>query len=117
MAKTLSPEQLKRYRDHSQIYKDLELDGRAHVVCPQCRQPVLLCEDLSAASREEIAGLKCAKTIAAIKLIMLKTGLGLGYAHAAIFHICKHQSCCHCKSPVPKGALLCSQCLAVNLHW
>jgi hypothetical protein len=113
----MSPKQLESYRDQSRSYERFPPNGRLHIACPQCRALVLLFEDLDTDLKTEIAALKGKRTIEAIKLPKLRSGVGLAHAKAAVFHVCKNSTCCHCSAPIPEGALLCSQCLSVNLHW
>jgi hypothetical protein len=118
MPKFMSARRLNAYRDQSWTYRTFASDGRLHIVCPQCRALILLFEDLEPDVRREIAELKSQSAIEAIRLLRNRTKCNLTQAKANLLHMRTADSCCHsCKAAVLRGALLCPQCMSVNLDW
>ena len=106
------------FADQSSVYQRFSPDGRLHLVCPQCRAVVILFENLKPADRSQIAMLRRSDIGKAIAMLRNASGCDLLQAKANVLHIRDVESCCHkCRHPVPRGALLCSQCMSVNLDW
>jgi hypothetical protein len=109
---------LEGYRDQSSIYEHFSPDGRLHLVCPHCRGLVLLFENLTPSDRSNVARLRRSNPAQATKLLIQVSGCDLRHAKAIILHLRDADSRCHkCQHPIPRGALLCSQCMSVNLDW
>jgi hypothetical protein len=118
MPKHMSTKQLKAYRDHPWDDQSSDPKGQLHIVCPQCRAPVLLFEGLAPEVRREISELKSQSAPKAMILLKTKTGCDLAQSKASVLHIRTADSSCHyCNAVVARGALLCSQCMSVNLDW
>ena len=118
MSKFMSPKRIKEYRDQSRAYDQFSPNGQLHIICPQCGALVVLFEKLKPSIRSHIVGLNKDRPIKAMKELRKATGCDLGVAKAAIYHLRNKQSqCCNCHSEMPKGALICSQCMSVNLDW
>jgi hypothetical protein len=93
-------------------------NGRLHLVCPQCGALVLLFENLASSDRSNIALSSRSDATKAMELLRRVSGCDLRQAKANVLHIRDVDSHCHkCKYPIPRGALLCSQCMSVNLEW
>ena len=106
------------YRDHTLAYSKFNAEGRMHVVCPQCRDLVLLCDSLSRTDRHKIA--VEARTAPSDAMENLKTMLPCGdlEAKAIVSHLrVDGEGCRSCGAEMPRGALLCAHCLSVNLDW
>lgn len=106
------------YRDQALSYARFNAEGRMHLVCPQCRDLVLLCDSLSRTERQKIAAE--AKASPAAALDNLKTMLPCGdlEAKAIVSHLRQEgEGCRSCGAEMPRGALLCAQCMSVNLDW
>lgn len=58
MAKVITLRMLKNYSDQSWAYEKFSPVGKPHIVCPNCRSPVMLFEELSASEKREIASLQ-----------------------------------------------------------
>ena len=109
---------LKQYVDQSSAYETISPNGRLHIVCPQCGAVVLLFEDLSLETKRKIAELEHNTLRGGMEGLMEATGCDFGQAKASTFHLRDALSRCHnCESQIPRGALLCAQCMAVNLDW
>lgn len=109
---------IEEYRDHSDSYEDFEADGRPHVVCPQCRVPVLLCGSLTDAQRRRVAELRASNPVAAMELLRQMLPCSDREAKAIVLHLCRPEAGCHyCGHSMPRGALLCANCMSVNLDW
>lgn len=108
-----------RYRDHSLSYSLVEPHGRPHIVCPQCRSVVLFCDHLSVERRREIAqAWRGPLGIAVASRLLKADGFDLAASKAIIFHVPRRPfHCVNCGQEHPEGALLCAQCMAVNLPW
>ena len=84
-------------------------NGRPHIVCPQCRAPILLFENLSEQVKGEIADLRRKSRVLAMKALMRAAGCDLAQAKANVLHLRNEESRCHwCGFGVPAGALLSS---------
>jgi len=109
------------FADQSWAYQNFSPDDRLHLVCPQCGTLVILFENLKPTDRGQIATLRRSRFSDIPKAIaMLRNVSGCDFlqAKANILHIREADSRCHnCRHPVPQGALLCSQCMSVNLDW
>jgi hypothetical protein len=118
MPKRMTPKLLQAFADQSGSYGAFSADGRLHLVCRQCRALVLLFESLPSIDRGEVARLRHSDTMKAIAMLTRVSGCDLRQAEANVLHIRDVDSRCHkCKHQVPRGALLCSQCMSVNLDW
>lgn len=118
MTKRMTTRLIEAYADQGSVYGRYALDGAAHIVCPQCRAPVLLLEDLAPDERREIAAVKKRNPLAAIQRLQRASGCDARQAKANILHLRDAESRCHkCQARVPRGALLCGRCLSVNLDW
>jgi len=118
MPRKMIPRYNDEYRDQSVVYATFNPEGRMHVVCPQCQALVLLCDSLSRTDRQRIA--REAKHSPAAAMESLKTMLPCGEAEAKaiVTHFRSDDSVCHhCEAELPRGALLCAHCMAVNLDW
>ena len=114
----MTPKLLRDYADQSWAYDTFCPNGRLHIVCPHCRAPILLFEDLSAEAKREIAEMDRKGLYVAWEKLRDASGCDLHQAKANILHIRDAESRCHnCQSTVRPGALLCAQCMAVNLDW
>ncbi len=88
------------------------------MVCPQCRTPVLLCQSLSDRRRRKAAKLKASSAVAAMDYLKKAVPCGDREAKAIVLHLRKENEGCHyCGHPMPRGALLCANCMSVNLDW
>jgi len=109
---------LASYGDQSASYGDYKPDGTQHIVCPQCRALVLLCEDLSAESRKTIGELSRSKPILTIARLREELDCDLAEAKSVYLHIRRDPAQCNrCKSDIPAGAMLCPNCMSVSLDW
>lgn len=119
MTRQMSPKLIKDYRDQSWAYDNFAPEGRLHIVCPQCRALVLLFEDLPNAQKREIAELvHSGKSGEGMDLLERLTDCGPRQAKANILHVSRiGPRCRNCEKDLPRGALLCSQCMSVNLYW
>ncbi|MGJ4947746.1 hypothetical protein [Bradyrhizobium sp. HKCCYLS20291] len=118
MPKKMTTKLLDAFADQSWSYETFSPDGRLHLVCPHCRAVVLLFENLSPGERSEIARLRRSDRMEAIALLMRLSGCDLRQAKANVMHLRDAGSRCHvCEHDVPRGALLCSRCMSVNLDW
>jgi hypothetical protein len=114
----MTPARLQAYADQTWAYENFAPGGRLHVVCPQCGALVLLFENLTPADRGNIARLRESHAAEAMELLRRVSGCDLRQAKANVLHLRAADSCCrNCRHPVPRGALLCSQCMSVNLDW
>ena len=106
------------YRDHSLAYSKFNAEGRMHLVCPQCRDLVLLCDSLSRTDRQKIAAEAKADANTAMESLKTMLPCGDAEAKAIILHLRGEEAGCHyCGADMPRGALLCAQCMSVNLDW
>jgi hypothetical protein len=107
------------YRDHSRSYSLVEPHGRLHIVCPHCRMVVHLCDHLYAERRREIAEARRGPAGLAVAWRLLEAdGFNEAARKGIIFHIPRRPlHCTNCGREHPEGALLCAQCMAVNLPW
>ena len=77
----------------------------------------MLFDNLKPIDRSQIAALRRSDIGKAIMMLRNVSGCDLGQAKA-ILHIRDSDSRCHkCQHHVPRGALLCSQRMFVNLDW
>lgn len=108
-----------KYLEQSWGYDLVEPHGHPHIVCPQCRWVVLLCEHLSAERRREIAQAWRGPAGMAVAWRLLEAdGFNEAARKGIIFHIPRRPlHCTNCGREHPEGALLCTQCMAVNLPW
>lgn len=118
MPKRMTSKLLEAFADQSWSYEAFSPDGRLHLVCPHCRALVLLFESLPSRDKSEVALLRQSDTAEAIAMLRRVSGCDLRQAKANILHIRDTDSRCHkCKHQIQRGALLCSQCMSVNLDW
>ncbi len=118
MPKHMTPKALKAYADQSRTYEMFPPNGRPHIVCPQCGALVPLFEDLNAEVKREIAELRWSDPSRAMEKLGSASECDNGHAKAGILHIRgAHSNCHNCGAPVHSGALLCAQCMSVNLDW
>lgn len=118
MPKRMTPRQIERYREQGAIYEKFNPEGRLHVVCPQCSAPVLLCDSLSRLERKEIAQVAELDAAAAGERLKAMLPCGERQAKAIVNHLRREgDGCRHCGAALPRGALLCAQCMSVNLDW
>jgi hypothetical protein len=118
MPKKMMPQDLDRYREQSSVYGAFNPEGRPHVVCPKCRALVLLCDSLSRSDRQQVARQAAANSAAAMETLRTMLPCGDREAKAIVSHFRKAGGGCHhCGTEMPRGALLCSHCLSVNLDW
>jgi hypothetical protein len=93
-------------------------EGRIHVVCPQCRALVLLCDTLSRMERQKIAAMRLEEPVAAMETLKTMLPCGDREAKAIVVHLRKPgEGCSYCGAVMPHGALLCAECMSVNLDW
>lgn len=118
MPSYMTPKLLKDYRDQSSTYEEFFPNGRLHVVCPQCRNPVILYEGLKAEDKAAIAKLQDVDFMKAYEKLRALSECDFLQAKANFLHLRWEGSRCHnCQTTVPEGSLLCPQCMAVNLDW
>ena len=118
MPKRLTPKMIEEYRDQSWAYKKFSPLGKLHLVCPQCRAPVLIGEDLTPGVRRNLARLRQVDFGVAKKSIRRAFNCDERQAKVIYAHICETPSTCNrCRSSIPHGALLCANCWSVNLDW
>ncbi len=118
MPRRMIPRYLEEYRDQSLAYANFNPEGRLHVVCPQCRALVLLCDSLSRTERQKIAAQAAESPSTTMETLTTMLPCGDGEAKAIVAHLRKPgQGCSHCDSEMPRGALLCPNCWSVNLDW
>jgi hypothetical protein len=119
--KRMTPKLVQAFADQSWAYQNFSPGGRLHLVCPHCRALVILFENLKPTDRSQIATLwrlRGSGTQKAIEMLRNVSGCDLLQAKANVLHIRVTDSRCHkCQHLVPRGALLCSQCMSVNLDW
>jgi hypothetical protein len=112
------PSYIEQYRDHRLAYTACNPEGRLHVVCPQCRALVLLCDSLSRTERKKIASLAQSDSPAAMESLKTMLPCGEREAKAIVVHLRRDDAGCrHCDAEMPRGALLCAHCMSVNLDW
>lgn len=121
MPKHMTPRLLKAYAEHNHAPEHGWYVGREHVVCPQCRAPIVLFGDVAPERKHAIAATR-GGSLEGVKLAMrdlcAETGCDLAQAKANVTHLRKPGSICHaCDHVLPRGALLCAQCMSVNLDW
>lgn len=118
MPRKMIPRYIEEYRDQKAVYGMFNPEGRSHVVCPQCRALVLLCDSLSRSDRRKIAEEAAASRLAAMETLKTMLPCGDREAKAIALHLRKAGEGCHCcGAEMPRGALLCPQCMSVNLDW
>lgn len=120
MTKQMSPKLLKAYPEQDSTYERFRPEARLHIVCPQCRAIVLLCEDLDADVKRKIAELQRNNPVSAMNMLKLEYDCDLRQAKAIIAHTRvgdAHPRCRNCDSRVRPGSLLCPQCMSVTLDW
>ena len=118
MPRRMIPYNIEKYRDQSRTYAMFNPEGRPHVVCPQCRALVLLCDSLPRTERQKIAATRVEEPVAAMDLLKTMLPCGDREAKAIVAHLRKAgEGCSHCGSEMPRGALLCPECWSVNLDW
>lgn len=106
------------YRDQAPAYARFNAEGRMHLVCPQCRELVLLCDSLSRTDRRKIAAEAKASTGVAMEILKTMLPCGDLEAKAIVSHLREEgEGCRCCGAEMPRGALLCAQCMSVNLDW
>ena len=116
MPKKMTPKKIEEYKDQSSTYDKFSPNGKDHIVCPNCRGLVMMFDELTQKQKHEIA-LEEDFSKQSAKLIEL-TDCDERQAKANITHmIGQSQKCRKCGMRVTKGALLCSNCMSVNLHW
>lgn len=99
-------------------YGKVDPRGRPHLVCPQCGMIVLLCETLDQDQRQQIAAARKEDVRQAWDLLARWLALDEGDSKPIVLHVCRQPGICHnCEQPIPRGSLMCSHCLAVNLDW
>lgn len=110
---------MERYGDQNWVYENFDPKGALHIVCPQCRSLVWICEDVPVDARAHIRDLcRSHKTASAIKAVRDETSCDLATAKSICLHVRTDPSTCHhCDSLLPRGALLCATCMSVNLDW
>ena len=114
----MTPKLIKDYTNHNFAYGRFAPNGQLHIVCPQCRAPIVLFEDLSTAVKREIADLRSKNPLLAMKRLQQASGCEFNQAKANVLHLRSEDSrCLWCGFGVPAGALLCAQCMSVNLDW
>ena len=114
----MTQRKIARYRDHAGSYSLIDPHGRRHVICPQCRTVVLLCDHLSAERRREIAQAYRGAAGLTVAWRLLETRLPQTYGFddqarkGIILHIPRRLFHCeNCGQEHPEGALLCAQCM------
>ncbi len=118
MPRRMTPKLIKDYTNHNFAYERFAPNGQLHIVCPQCRAPIVLFEGLSEEIKGEIAELRRRSPVLAMKRLQQAAGCELNQAKANVLHLRDEESRCHwCGFGVPAGALLCAQCMSVNLDW
>ena len=118
MPRRMIPRYIEDYRDQSTAYANFNPEGRLHVVCPQCRALVLLCDSLSRTERQKIAAQAAESPGAAVETLTTMLPCGDREAKAIVAHLRKPgEGCSSCGSEMPRGALLCPQCWSINLDW
>lgn len=118
MPRKMMPQDLERYREQSSVYGMFNPEGRSHVVCPQCNALVLLCDSLSRSDRHKVAVEAIGSPAAAIETLTTMLPCGGREAKAIVMHLRRaDEGCRHCGTEMPRGALLCANCLSVNLDW
>src|SRR5262245_9292905 len=114
----MTPRKLQAFADQSWSYENFPPNGRLHIVCPQCLALVVLFENLEPIDKSRIARFRRSGLKQAIAMLRQVSGCDLQQAKANVLHIRDVDSRCHsCQHTVPRGALLCSQCMSVNLDW
>jgi ribosomal protein L40E len=112
------PRYIEQYRDQSLAYTTSNPEGRLHVVCPQCRAMVLLCDSLSRTERKKVASLERSDSPAALEHLKTMLPCGETEAKAIVAHLRRDdEGCRRCAAEMPRGALLCAHCMSVNLDW
>lgn len=119
MSERMTAKKLERYANQTSAYARFSPNGRPHIVCPLCGALVRLFDEVPRTERRLIAQLADSmKFREAIEGLMRAAGCGKLDAKAAVVHIRRGKSRCHkCAQVIPRGALLCSQCMSVNLDW
>lgn len=118
MSKRMTPHRVEQYRDQGAVYEKFNPEGRLHVVCPQCGALILLCDSLARLERKEIAHLAESDPPAAEERLKTMLPCGDRQAKAIVSHLRREGvGCRHCETDMPRGALLCAQCMSVNLDW
>ena len=119
MPKRTTQRMIEQYPDQDWAYEQFHPKGALHIVCPQCRVIIPVCENIATEDRARIRDLvRSGKTVEAIKAIREETGFDLGTAKAIKFHIRTDPvRCHHCDAPASRGSLLCGTCMSVNLDW
>lgn len=118
MPKRMTPRLIEQYREQGAIYGKFNPEGRLHVVCPQCHTPVLLCDSLSRLERRDLAQNAVAEPAAAMERLKTMLPCDDRQAKAIVAHLRREgEGCRHCGAAMPRGALLCAQCMSVNLDW
>jgi hypothetical protein len=118
MPKHMSTKQLKAYRDHP--WDDQSSDPKDNFISsvPNAELPFCYSKASRREVRREISELKSQSAPKAMILLKTKTGCDLAQSKASVLHIRTADSSCHyCSAVVARGALLCSQCMSVNLDW
>lgn len=118
MPRKMGPPDIEKYRDQGAIYGAFKPEGRPHVVCPKCRALILLCDSLSRSDRQNLAREAAADPAAAMESLRTMLPCGERKAKAIVSHVRRAgEGCRHCSAQMPRGALLCSHCMSVNLDW
>jgi len=118
MPKRMTLRRVEQYREQGAIYQKFDPEGRLHVVCPQCGGLVLLCDSLPRRERREIAQLAHREPAAAMERLKTTLPCSDRQAKAIVGHLRRgDDGCRNCGGEMPRGALLCSQCMSVNLDW
>jgi hypothetical protein len=114
----MTPHRVAQYREQDAIYEKFNPEGRLHVVCPQCGGLVLLCDSLSRLERKDLVQMAAADPAAAMERLKTMLPCGDRQAKAIVSHLRRDgEGCAHCGAEMPRGALLCAQCMSVNLDW
>ncbi|WP_193370375.1 hypothetical protein [Pelagibius marinus] len=118
MPKKMTPRRVEQYREQGAIYERFNPEGRLHIVCPQCGGLVLLCDSLSRMERKDVAQVAAKDSAAAVERLKTMLPCGERQAKAIVLHLRREGAGCrHCGAENPRGALLCAQCMSVNLDW
>ena len=102
---------LRNYSEQDGIYEHFDLGDRLHIICPHCKNPVLLHENLDQKTKKEIASDPIEG------FYTLKEICGYPFAKITILHLRKNGRCHNCGFKLKKGSLVCPSCLSVNLDW
>jgi hypothetical protein len=115
----MTPRVAENYSDLAKTYEMFSPDGKAHVVCPNCRAVIMLFEELTREQKREISEVSHSdKLIEAMDRLRAIAGCDLSQAKANVLHLRRADRCCHkCGTEVTAGSLFCRRCMSVNLDW